>query len=522
MERGYNNFKEPPMIIKLSNSYKVYLIPILALCLALLFGSNLYASNGCDKAEESFNKAINLPESDDGLIQKVHLYKNAISLCPSHAKAYNNLGDTYEKQGRFDEAISNYKKASQIKPDLSIAYFGVGDVYRRTNQYVEAIEWYKNGLTRINKEDNEAKLTKYYMASIDQMAEDLRKRGVISADTIEGLLSSQTRGIGTIESITFGEGNVPFDYNKFNIRNDAKPQLDEIGKALSRVISKDINVYSSGTPGMVIEIAGHTDDRGTDEYNLQLSNKRAESLINYLVSNFNIPRSRLKAKGYGERIPLCQGASESCYGFNRRVEVAKKPFVESKSGTRSLTRSFRDPGEKSVKLELGVLYSRGGSNKVSVLKSEETTLHSGSDKIFFFFRPLQDSYVHILQEDSKGNLFMIYPMKGKDAYVRSGRDYWTPGFGKAFTLDNTVGEEKIYVLATSWPLKSELSGLSFTEYVKSTMRGLNSRAIHVVAPSAAPPTTLEEISSSGGTLDQIIERIEGEDGWVRIIKFNHK
>ena len=77
-------------------------------------------------------------------------------------------------------------------------------------------------------------------------------------------------------------------------------------------------------PDMEVEVSAHTDARGKDQYNLELSKKRATSTLEYLVSK-GIDRSRLKSIGYGEMQPLNKCDKEGIcedeeYDINRRCE----------------------------------------------------------------------------------------------------------------------------------------------------------------------------------------------------------
>ena len=73
-------------------------------------------------------------------------------------------------------------------------------------------------------------------------------------------------------------------------------------------------------PSMKIEIAGHTDNKGSDEYNLRLSQRRADSVIEWLI-NHSIDPNRLLAKGYGETVPVASNDTEDGCSKNRRTEV---------------------------------------------------------------------------------------------------------------------------------------------------------------------------------------------------------
>lgn len=106
--------------------------------------------------------------------------------------------------------------------------------------------------------------------------------------------------------------NIYYDYDKWYIRQDALPELDKIFQLLI------------DNPQIKVELSSHTDSRGEAGYNLELSQKRAESVVNYLVSR-GIVHERLIAKGYGESSLLnyCGGfveCDESDHQINRRTE----------------------------------------------------------------------------------------------------------------------------------------------------------------------------------------------------------
>jgi OOP family OmpA-OmpF porin len=101
---------------------------------------------------------------------------------------------------------------------------------------------------------------------------------------------------------------VYFEYNKAKIKSESFPILDAVAATLE------------GNPDIqLIEIQGHTDERGNDEYNLQLSDKRAKAVMQYLADK-GIDENRLTAQGYGETQPLDRKKNEEAYAKNRRVE----------------------------------------------------------------------------------------------------------------------------------------------------------------------------------------------------------
>jgi outer membrane protein OmpA-like peptidoglycan-associated protein len=100
---------------------------------------------------------------------------------------------------------------------------------------------------------------------------------------------------------------VYFDTNKDTIQSRSFPILDAVAATLQ------------GTPGIgLIEIQGHTDDQGNDAYNLDLSDRRAKSVMKYLVDK-GVDAKRLTAQGYGETQPLEPGRTKKARDRNRRV-----------------------------------------------------------------------------------------------------------------------------------------------------------------------------------------------------------
>ncbi len=116
---------------------------------------------------------------------------------------------------------------------------------------------------------------------------------------------------------TFKIDNIYYDLDKFDIRQDAALELDKVVQIL-----KD-------NPTIKIELGSHTDVRGTDFYNQRLSQKRAESVINYL-SIKGISKERLSAKGYGEtELIIANAKNEDEHQVNRRTEFKILEFIKS-------------------------------------------------------------------------------------------------------------------------------------------------------------------------------------------------
>jgi peptidoglycan-associated lipoprotein len=106
-----------------------------------------------------------------------------------------------------------------------------------------------------------------------------------------------------------------FDYDRYDVRTDARATLRGNADWLK----------SNGA--VRVQIEGHADERGTNEYNLALGAKRAQAAKDYLVT-LGIPESRLTTISYGEEVLVCRENTEECWQKNRRarfVPVAGRP-----------------------------------------------------------------------------------------------------------------------------------------------------------------------------------------------------
>ena len=101
--------------------------------------------------------------------------------------------------------------------------------------------------------------------------------------------------------------NVFFDFDKWDLRPESYVELDRVVKLLS------------DNPAIEIEMSAHTDNRGSDEYNFKLSDNRARSVMEYIISK-GIAASRIISQGYGETKPVVPNDTDENRQLNRRVE----------------------------------------------------------------------------------------------------------------------------------------------------------------------------------------------------------
>ena len=140
---------------------------------------------------------------------------------------------------------------------------------------------------------------------------------IASRDTTRETLSSSS-----LEALRKGEStatpessplkDIRFDFDRYDLRADARETLKATADWLKQNMS------------MRVEIEGHCDERGTNEYNLALGAKRAQAARDYLVA-LGIRADRLSMMSYGEEIPVCKEQKEACWAKNRRDRFVVVP-----------------------------------------------------------------------------------------------------------------------------------------------------------------------------------------------------
>lgn len=102
------------------------------------------------------------------------------------------------------------------------------------------------------------------------------------------------------------------DFNRADVKPESEPALEEIAALLQQ------------DAGLKLYVVGHTDNVGGYDYNMKLSQQRAEAVVNELVSKYKIAPGRLKAGGVGPLAPVRSNDTEDGKAKNRRVELVKQ------------------------------------------------------------------------------------------------------------------------------------------------------------------------------------------------------
>jgi len=102
--------------------------------------------------------------------------------------------------------------------------------------------------------------------------------------------------------------NILFDFDKANIRPNEQPKVG------------DIATFMKQNPNAEISLEGYADPRGTNTYNLKLSERRVKAVAE-AIESAGVPKNRIRIGAKGEKDPVCNEKTEECYQADRRVEV---------------------------------------------------------------------------------------------------------------------------------------------------------------------------------------------------------
>ena len=105
-----------------------------------------------------------------------------------------------------------------------------------------------------------------------------------------------------------------FDYDKHSLRPDAEQALKDDARTLGEILKQ--------YPDYRLTVQGYCDERGSEEYNLALGDKRASQAKEYLAS-LGVPGSQLKTISYGKEHPVCTDHDEECWQKNRRAHITQ-------------------------------------------------------------------------------------------------------------------------------------------------------------------------------------------------------
>jgi outer membrane protein OmpA-like peptidoglycan-associated protein len=247
---------------------------------------------------------------EDSTIIREHLAKVYTRKTPVIPTKAGNLGfyfyvanplDKQTPQINFAEPIvtsGGWKLLSaEFVPDEPFEYFLLGN-------------FFPDRLTRTNLTPEQVKSVETRNGTIPYNIEKVKRASYLCIDdvAVESVVlpPSMERSLLTERKFTFSAG-VLFDSGKADLSAAAAPELDSLVAFLIK------------HPTVRMGISGHTDDVGADAYNLDLSERRAQAVQEYLTAH-GVESTRLRAKGFGETKPVADNLTETGRQANRRVE----------------------------------------------------------------------------------------------------------------------------------------------------------------------------------------------------------
>jgi OmpA-OmpF porin, OOP family len=143
-----------------------------------------------------------------------------------------------------------------------------------------------------------------------QAASQQADQAQTSANTATQRVDTLTSTVANLDNYrVVNEASVEFGFNKDNLTKDAKQQLDQLAANIAN------------TKGYIIAVEGGTDSVGDAEYNYALSQRRANSVIQYLASQYNVPAHKIYLIGLGKDKPVDSNKTAAGRAKNRRVDI---------------------------------------------------------------------------------------------------------------------------------------------------------------------------------------------------------
>ncbi|HXH48230.1 MAG TPA: OmpA family protein [Terriglobia bacterium] len=222
---------------------------------------------------------------------------------------------TLSRLDRVDQEVSQLRtQVDQSSMKADTASSKADSALGRASQAEQSAQTAANQRDQAEKAkaqfQQQAQQAQQQAADAQAKAEEYRKEREAELDRLQQALGqiAETRRTAMGLVMTLGSKSIRFAFDKSTLRPEDKEVLSRIAGVLSTLKGYQISVY------------GYTDDIGTKEYNQKLSERRAQSVYDYLASNGLNPKI-MTAKGFGEADPLVPGDSEKARAINRRVEI---------------------------------------------------------------------------------------------------------------------------------------------------------------------------------------------------------
>ncbi len=322
-------------------------------------------------------------------------YQKVLEIDANLAGPYINLATIAEVQKDSRKALEYYARAAKAEPSRPEPFFGLGDVFFGLEEWDKAITSYEQGLKLLPEEptsEEQKRDRKITMRNLATARAVVENEGIVPAEKI--LLNLNEPQIKTravllpgmpvpTRQITLRKIYFPTNqYRTDTLGVESRKQLDELADAL-------ISMQEHGGGSFIIE--GHTDQRGSAEYNQKLSGQRARAILDYLVRK-GIPRESMSSVGKGEEELISTADTEEAWRLNRRV-VVKRIY-------------------RKQDLEIDILRQDENGDFIALEKNRKLPVGA---KYKIRFKPLEGANIYVLKKVNELPPKCIFPEKLESA-----------------------------------------------------------------------------------------------------------
>jgi type IX secretion system PorP/SprF family membrane protein len=285
--------------------------------------------------ENEFFTSLNY-RLNDALIGQVGMIYNTMRLGISYDYTMSsiraNAGGTgavelfagyHFRKKKVEEIISKKEKEREIEIDtlpVQISYL----VQDKNGEFIDSFRVYiLNSKTEVSMTTVMAKnMSTTTLKHCEEYTAVISKKGYLSETRIIQTGCNPSVGMKLLDTVklealevnkNYALNNIYYAYDKTELTEESKRELDKLLEILSN------------NPSIVIELSSHTDNKGTEQYNQELSENRAKSCVNYLIEK-GINATRLIPKGYGETMPIAPNENED--GSDNEAGRAKNRRTE--------------------------------------------------------------------------------------------------------------------------------------------------------------------------------------------------
>lgn len=254
------------------------------------------AADDCGRGKALYEEAVLLSDLD----RRIALLEKSMAACRTFRAAFE-LGRTYEAAGRLADAESALRDARVLAGTdhaRALAFGRLGVVCEKRGRTDLAETFLKRSMAHERLDG----VTRQFKGLLRRRAD----RGMTAAEIKGALLTG--RGVDVEPAVDI---HVRFAYNSHDLTEEGRQQAEALGEALSDPVFADNRFH----------LVGHTDQVGSQEYNLPLSQKRAETVRQYILEHFDIAPDRIRTSGQGKAELLFHDDDKATQALNRRVEV---------------------------------------------------------------------------------------------------------------------------------------------------------------------------------------------------------